>query len=147
MAQLRKAVGDLLERKVDMPKPTEAAFLELAAVQSAVFENKDAGHSADALAGVERWLQLDPFDAVAHLTRGQLLLGARDHGAALRSFEAAALDDRELYAAQAGVAALYEMLGFLRKAVEAWGFAARAAPSDRERAGALNRVTQLREVA
>jgi CheY-like chemotaxis protein len=146
MAQLRKLAGELLARDVDLPKPPSAVIDQLLDAQGRVADLNEAGEHDGALAAVDQWLRLDPFDAFAHLERGLLLLRMRDHQGALRAFEAAALYDRANFNAQANLATTYELLGFVRKAREAWGHAVRCAPDDDARGESERRLEALAEV-
>ena len=75
-----------------------------------------------------RWRGLDPFDARAWLLLGNARSKAGDPDGAMKAWERAATFDGNLYPAFKNLAAVYEQLGFSRRAAMAWSRAHDLAP-------------------
>lgn len=75
-----------------------------------------------------RWRALDPFDAQAWLILGNARSKAGDPDGAMKAWERAATFDGNLFAAFKNLGAVYEQLGFGRRATMAWSRAHDLAP-------------------
>ena len=79
---------------------------------------------------VREWLNVDPFDPLAHLYAGNLFCQRGQLPLAMREFETATIFGPELFSAWTNLALVYERLGFVRKAEESWRAARAAGPAD-----------------
>src|SRR5690606_9670569 len=78
------------------------------------------GDLDDAMAAVERWRGLDPFDPDAYLLLGNVLTKRRDTAGAMHAYERAATFGPELFAAFKNLALTLEQLGFKSRAYASW---------------------------
>jgi CheY-like chemotaxis protein len=134
LQMLRRVVADLLGHAVEAAPVAMDRFEAIVRAQASVEAAKELQDWPAALAGCDEWLVLDPFDAIGHLERGNLLLQRGDQEGAMRAFESATVCDRDLYSAQVNLALVYDLLGFARKARERWHRAHDTAPDDKARA-------------
>ena len=139
---VRKLIAELTGRpleRVQLP-PDRAAQLE--PVRARVREHAQRCDWRAALTEVADWLQLDPFDPIAHLEKGNLLSQLNDLEGALKAYEHAVVYGPSVFAAHANLALAYDRLGFSRKAAAAWRRARERAPDDQARARIDARLAQ-----
>lgn len=93
-----------------------------------------AGDDNRALAAVEQWAAIDPFDPMPFLVAGNIHHRNQNPGAALVAYERAATFGGQMFAAVKNLALIYEQLGFVRKAALTWRRAHDLSPDDATRA-------------
>ena len=126
---LRSLVAQMLGKEPPTPGRPVAGKADLDKARSDAAWSRVTGDWQEALASVDRWIALDPFDATAHIERGNLLLQKDQAPAAMRAYETAVAFDVKQYPAWVNLATAYERLGFERKAEAAWRRALQLAPN------------------
>lgn len=91
------------------------------------------GRVPEAMAALEKGLELDPFSARLHYQLGRALQAAGDAFRAINAYERSVDLWPDHFAALRSLAALYQQKGFRRKAIETWERAIPAAPDEATR--------------
>jgi CheY-like chemotaxis protein len=125
---VRQLVARMVGR--ELPRPPLASQWEQEA--AALRQEADVAYRMGDLAACEdavrRWRGVDPFDAQAWLILGNARSKCGDPDGAMKAWERAATFDGNLFAAFKNLAAVYEQLGFVRRAAMAWSRAHDLAP-------------------
>lgn len=119
-----RMIGAELPRTALTPQ-WEQDVRALAQEAEVAYRMGDVGACEDA---TRRWRALDPFDARAWLLLGNARSKAGDPDGAMKAWERAATFDANLFPAFKNLAAVYEQLGFVRRAAMAWSRAHDLAP-------------------
>ena len=129
VTHLRHLAAELLKREKPRSSLSADQILSGDRARALVDHHITLGEDAAAAAVVDAWLAANPFSARAWLERGNLALHSSDYVAALRAYELASVYDRSLFIAHVSLAALFEQLGFARRARATWEKAAAVAPN------------------
>lgn len=129
---LRKVVGDALGRTVELDTPSAAAD-DIDEAERTCRQLIERGLHRGALAAVEAWLKLAPFDASGWLERGLLHRQLAEDVKAMSALELAVAYDSTSFRAHAELASVYTTLGFQRRAGVMLRRAVQLAPGDETR--------------
>jgi len=122
---VRELVARMMGRSAPRDDLDDDRKEKIAGVKNIAQVSYEMGELADAADAVERWLELDPFDAGAYVLLGNVHTKLDDAESAMKAYERAATFGPNTYAAFKNLALTYERLGFVRRAYQAW-FRARA---------------------
>jgi tetratricopeptide (TPR) repeat protein len=127
---LRKVVAELLGKELQRTQLPPDRAQQVQMLRHQLDQHRVMGAWEQALGCVRSWLEIDPFDAVAHLEAGNLQSQQQNLEGAMRSYEASVVYDKKLFPAQSNLALVYERLGFRRKAIETWRRALTVSPDE-----------------
>ncbi len=130
VAYIRKLAAQMLGGEIQGSILDAAAQQQIAALRQEAEGAYRAGDDNRALAAVERWASIDPFDPLPFLVAGNIHHRNQNPGAALVAYERAATFGSQMFAAVKNLALIYEQLGFVRKAALTWRRAHALAPDD-----------------
>lgn len=131
---LRKLIGELVGRELnrrELPPDRQRMIADHMRRTEACMSAQDWN---GALEHIRAWLELDPFDPISHLFRGNAHSGLGDVASALPAYENAAVYGPRVFIAQLNLALTYERLGFTRRARERFARARDLAPDPATRA-------------
>jgi DNA-binding response OmpR family regulator len=140
---LRKVVAEQLGKELQRAQLPPDRAQQVAGLRYQLDQHRVLGAWGQALQCVARWLEIDPFDPLAHLEAGNLQSQQQNFEGAMRSYEAAVVYDKRLFEAQSNLALVYERLGFRRKAIEGWRRALTIAPEDAVRGQIEERLQNM----
>jgi DNA-binding response OmpR family regulator len=139
---VRKLVAEMLGRPLERAPRPQDREQTIAALRHELDEHRLMGDWQPALQCVTRWLELDPFDPIAHLEAGNLLSQQKDLEGAMRAYESSVVYDKSCFPALSNLALVYERLGFGRKGAETWRKALEHAPDDAAKTRIQARLAQ-----
>lgn len=125
---VRQLVARMVGRELPRPPLSSQWEQEVAALRQEADVAYRMGDLSACEDAVRRWRAVDPFDAQAWLILGNARSKCGDPDGAMKAWERAATFDGNLFAAFKNLAAVYEQLGFSRRAAMAWSRAHDLAP-------------------
>jgi DNA-binding response OmpR family regulator len=117
---VRELVARMMGRTAPRDELDKDRKKEIARQKNTARVSYEMGELGDATSALERWLELDPFDANAYVLLGNVHTKRSDAEEAMKAYERAATFGPDLYAAFKNLALTYETLGFVRRAYLAW---------------------------